>query len=144
MGLERATKMFGNSLLSSHVTRLREGNNQSTYRNITLAPNVREEVRIAHSTAGSTSDGNKLTRHLISYEVEVSPSATNLLQKSEKVTVNFTITNSSGVPLTGGTGDLVHLNMDHIILNMGKLVFNTGIATVNGELPLASVINGEI
>lgn len=136
--------MFASTLITE-LTRYREGNNQSSYRNITLAPNVREEVRIAHTTAGKTADGNTLNRHLVGFEVEVTPTVANGLKLSEKVTVNLTITHTPGIPSGDGTGDFSHAGLKHALLTIQRLCMDSA-ATVsnNGALPTVSLLAGEV
>lgn len=136
--------MFGSTLITE-LTRYREGNNQSSYRNIGLAPNIREEVRIAHTTAGKTADGNSLNRHLVGFEAEILPTAANGLKQSEKLTVNLTITHTPGIPVTTGTGDFTHASVVHALLQLQKLCMNSAATDATaGALPPASLIAGEV
>lgn len=136
--------MFANTLVGGLLTRLREQGNASLYKNVGQPTNVREEVRISHTTAGKTKDGNSLVRHLVSAEHEVIPTAANGLKQSERVTVNLTITHTPGVPTAGGTGDFARVTIGAALTSVSKLVLNSTQGALSGEIPLASLLNGEV
>lgn len=136
--------MLGNNILTE-FTRYREGNNQSTYKNLSNGPNVREEVRFAHTTAGKTPDGNPLARHLVGYEIEVQPTVANGLLKPERITVNLTVTNTPNVPVAVGTGDFAHLAVEHALLQICKATMIGSATAVNtGVITPTLLVNGEI